>query len=275
MCAALQEVMTIVHETYEGVASPMTSYALLNAAKLQSYALQAGGIASLFIGISSAKPVRDKRLEFFRESGSGYSITAFFLAICSVSTLEYAIDITIAALLAIWIRSTILQGILSFIVHCIFLSWTASAWGLFYSTWVAPGTVFLVVGLHMVISMFLCGAASSVTFEDFSKQGPEYKAINAITGLIAPVRFFVESYVVNEEMCLPPQSGFTSDTLSLMNRTGFKVNGYAPNDPNVPLRSCGGWYWNVLPMFLVGFTIRFISLIILHSVNRKKMPKTP
>jgi uncharacterized membrane protein YidH (DUF202 family) len=47
----------------------------------------------------------------------------------------------------------------------------------------------------------------------------------------------------------------------------------AQNDPNVVERTFQGWYWGVLPAFMVGLTIRVLAGGLIHVSDRSKQAK--
>ena len=53
-----------------------------------AYAQKISLVLSVLIALSATKALTDKRVEFFREAGSGYDTTAYFLAVNLFTTLE-------------------------------------------------------------------------------------------------------------------------------------------------------------------------------------------
>lgn len=92
----------------------------------------------------------------------------------------------------------------------------------------------------------------------------------------SPPRFFSEAIVVSEMKCLPPQTGFTQTdeaTNFPVGEDSFSFLSIGQLDSNVTDFSCSGWYWGILPAFMVGLTIRFAAFGAINSLNRSKMAK--
>lgn len=92
----------------------------------------------------------------------------------------------------------------------------------------------------------------------------------------SPPRFFTEIIAVSDLKCLPPQSGFTQTDGAINfpeDQDSFSFLSLGQNDSNVTDISCGGWYWGVLPGFMVGLTVRFAAFGAINSSNRSKMAK--
>ena len=64
------------------------SHAISGGIKVIEFGQKISLILSLLIALSATKALTDKRVEFFREAGSGYDTTAYFLAVNLVVTLE-------------------------------------------------------------------------------------------------------------------------------------------------------------------------------------------
>jgi hypothetical protein len=97
-------------------------------------------------------------------------------------------------------------------------------------------------------------------------------------GWISPTRFFYEALAVGEYRCLPEQSGYTIDETSINRQANTSMTiimGYAGHDYNAVRWSCGGWYWSVLPVILIGFTIRYLAVGAMHGFYRGQQAKKP
>lgn len=66
----------------------------------QSDGLRLGIIIAGLVSILSTKFLSDKRLEFFRESSSGYNVNAYYLALNITSTLEISVVMVIIGMCA-------------------------------------------------------------------------------------------------------------------------------------------------------------------------------
>eukprot|EP00977_Amphora_coffeiformis_P015415 scaffold4510_cov183-Amphora_coffeaeformis.AAC.100 len=82
--------------------------------------------------------------------------------------------------------------------------------------------------------------------------------------------------VVQDWRCLPPQSGYTIDDLTITlppQVNSFALVQMAQHDKDVVYRSCDGWYWSWWPAFFVGLTVRFLAAGALHVCDRSKQAK--
>lgn len=82
-------------------------YALDSLGNNIQYALKVGVISAVLIGLTAAKSIAVKRLEFFREAGSGINANAFFTAINSFGRTEHSVQALVAGTVAYWLRSAI------------------------------------------------------------------------------------------------------------------------------------------------------------------------
>ena len=113
-------------------------------------------------------------------------------------------------------------------------------------------------------------------FSDIYKEGNSGLAL--FSGFVAPTRYFIEGLTVSELRCLPEQSGFTvvpESSPFLAESFSFAFAGLAQNDLGVGNHSCSGWYWGVLPAFLVGLAVRLLASGIIHASGRSMQAKRP
>ena len=89
---------------------------------LLRFPLKVGIILAVLVGLKATQIVTDKRIEFFREAGSGYDINAYYIAINIVASLEHSIQVFIGAYFAFWIRNPIVVWY-SFFIHFLLLTW--------------------------------------------------------------------------------------------------------------------------------------------------------
>ena len=122
-------------------------------------------IVSVLVALSATKVLTEKRLELFRESGSGYDINAYFLAVNITSSLEHGIQLILCALVNLWLRNTT-RSIASYIVDFILLGWISVSWALFFPIIVPPKNIVLVTGFFMAFfGMIFGGALPPVEFK--------------------------------------------------------------------------------------------------------------
>jgi hypothetical protein len=103
-------------------------------------------------------------------------------------------------------------------------------------------------------------------------------ALALFSGFVSPTRYFVEGLVVHEQRCLPYQSGFTVEPYAFNFPLYATVSAQAhlgQHDRAVVQHSCDGWYWGILPAFVVGVTVRYLALGAIHSFYRSKQAKKP
>lgn len=239
-----------------------------------TYPLKVGIILSTLMGLTATRVLTSKRLEFFRESGSGYDINAYFAAINVVSTVEHTTQITIASFLAYWIRNP-LASAASFFVHFFLLAWIVVGWALLIPMIVPQDSVVLVAGFFFAFcGLMFSGAFPPIVYSDIYEGG----FAEIFAGWIAPTRFFYEALAVGEYRCLPEQSGFTITDTAInreWNTSMLSALGYAGHDPYAVERSCKGWYWSVGPALLIGLTVRFGAALAMHGFQRAQQTKKP
>lgn len=96
-----------------------------------------------------------------------------------------------------------------------------------------------------------------------------------LSGLFSPARFFIETMVVSDQRCLPPQTGFTmTKEATMLPLTSFDIVHEAQLDKQeVTIQSCNGWHWAMLPLFLVGLSVRGTSWALINIVQRNRQCK--
>ena len=98
-----------------------------------------------------------------------------------------------------------------------------------------------------------------------------------LSGFLAVTRFFIEGMIVQEQRCLPAQSGYTlQPDLSVefpLPLNSFSLTSLAGNDEGVVNKSCTGWYWSFWPALFVGITVRYIAAGVIHASQRGKQAK--
>mmetsp|Transcript_15252 Transcript_15252/g.18569 ORF Transcript_15252/g.18569 Transcript_15252/m.18569 type:complete len:1068 (+) Transcript_15252:124-3327(+) len=240
---------------------------------LSEYGMKMGVILSVLIGLTATKILTSKRVEFFREAKSGYNINAYFLAVNVISTIEQGLQIMMAALVGLWLKNTT-TSVWNYLVNYLMLSWHCVSWALFLPLLVPNQNVVLVVGLFMsLFGLLFSGVLSPVQYEElYNNRGTEI-----FSAFVSPARFFIEAMMVSEFKCLPQQSGFTSNASNAQDfpaeLSSFALLNLGSNDNEITDVSCGGWWWFVLPSFLVGLTIRFVAFGTLHISDRGQQAK--
>lgn len=156
------------------------------------------------------------------------------------------------------------------------LMWTVTSWSLFLPMIVPANNTVLAVGFFMAFfGLLFSGGIAPVKYRD-GIYG-DSSAVELFCGFFSVTRFFMETLSVQEQRCLPEQSGFTVAATSVnfpLDIVGsFNLVGLAQNDESVVQQSCNGWYWGVLPGFMVGLTVRFLAAGTLHISDRAKQAK--
>jgi hypothetical protein len=114
---------------------------------------------AVLLSLTATKIITQKRIEFFREAGSGYNLNAYFVAVNIVASLEHAIQVFIAAIFAVWFRNPAASGV-SYFVHFLLLSYICVSWALLVPMVVPPENVVLVIGFFMAFLGLLFSGAS-------------------------------------------------------------------------------------------------------------------
>ena len=128
-------------------------------ALLESYPVKTGIILAVLIGLTAIKILTHKRLEFFREAGSGFDTNAYFFAVNIIATIEHSIQVIIAAFFAYWIRKPI-SSWYNYYIQFFLLSWICVSWSLFFPMVLPPDSVVLVTGFFFAF----CGLLFSGAF---------------------------------------------------------------------------------------------------------------
>lgn len=237
--------------------------------------MKVGIILCIIVGLTATTTVMSKRMEFFREAGSGYDLNAYFFAINILSTIEHSIQVLVAALFATWIRHPI-ASYSSYYVHFLLLAWLTVAWSMLLPMVCSADSVTLVAGFFFAFfGLVFSGAFSPFGYKEIYE---EAGLKEFVAGWLSPTRFFFEALTVGEYRCLPEQSGFTIETTSLnrqSNSTMMSLLGYAGHDQNAVRYSCEGWYWSVVPVICIGLTVRYLAIGAMHACFRAQQAKKP
>lgn len=228
-------------------------------------------ILAVIIGLTATKLMTEKRIEFFREAGSGYDVNAYFLAVNIITTVEHSLQLFLVSLTAYWLRESIVNRA-SYYVSFLMLAWLTVSWSLLLSVIVPPESIFSIVGFFMALTgMLFSGASPPILYQDIY----DSPYLGLFCGFFSPTRYFTEGLAVSEHRCLPPQTGFTQENAPNFppDKSTFAILGLAENDLNVTERTCDGWFWYVLPAMMVGLTVRFIAGGLIHVVGRSQQAK--
>lgn len=111
-------------------------------------------ITTILMGLQVAKTITDRKMQFFREASSGYDVTAYYLAINAVESIEHSVQICIAAFFGLWLRNTFANP-LAFYINFLLLCWICVPWAMLLAIMIPPESVTLVVGFFMGFSGLL------------------------------------------------------------------------------------------------------------------------
>lgn len=193
------------------------------------------------------------------------------------STLEHFVQMSLAAGCAYWLRDSMTTWY-TYQVQFIMLMWLVVSWSMFLPLLVPPNNVVLVVGFFMAFfGLLFSGGIDPVVYRDVYED--EHGAMALFSGIVSAPRYFIEAMAAQELRCLPQQSGFTVEPTSVnfpIDMVGsFHLVGLGQNDLSIVQRSCNGWYWGVLPAFVVGLMVRVLALGTLHVSDRSRQNKKP
>mmetsp|Transcript_9291 Transcript_9291/g.13972 ORF Transcript_9291/g.13972 Transcript_9291/m.13972 type:complete len:1312 (-) Transcript_9291:1353-5288(-) len=246
---------------------------------LITFAMQIGAILGCLVAFSAVKHMSENNLQFYREAGSGYNINAYFVAMNITSIFEQSIQMFVAAGVAFFLRGSV-ASFQSYLVHFLALGWIVSSWAFLFVLIVPRKNLTLATGFLIVFSsLCLGGQIDPIKYEGLYDD----RALSIISGALSPTRYFAEGLVVGEHRCLPAQYGLVIDSNASANVTEFPRNATGLNflglglwdNSDVVTQSFSGWYWGLLPSFMVGLTIRFTSAFLLHLTDRPRQLKRP
>lgn len=253
---------------------PLFEFALLGATGYLRYGVSVAVIGSVLIALTAVKSITEKRLEFFREAGSGYNSNAYFLAVNVFTTIDQGCQILVAAIVAEWLRHPVSTRI-NFYVAFLLLGWVSVSWSLFIPLVVPPKNTLVLIGFFMAFfGLMFGGTTPPVTYEDIY----ESQAVALFSAFFSPPRFFTETLAVSDLKCLPSQTGFSVDadaTSFPADKNSFYFVSLGQDDPYVTDQSWDGWYWNALPAFMVGLTVRFAAFGAINALNQSEQAKKP
>lgn len=238
-----------------------------------SYALKISILSGTLVALAASKSMSDKKDVVYREIDSGYNISSYFLALSTFSIIEHGSQLILASISTYWIRVP-LQSSAPYILSFFMLHWGMVSWGHLLAI-IIPRENLIVTAATYILStgLLTSGIAEPITMQDVYTSD----TVALIAGLSSPIRYFVEGYVVSDLRCGPEQLGFTSspqsDSSSSVSVTAFHLLYLAMNDSESAIqRSCGGWYYGNLRIFVVGLMLRSFTLLLIQvTYTRRKM----
>jgi hypothetical protein len=124
--------------------------------------MRLGLILAVLVGISAAKSITDKRIEFFREAASGYDVAAYYLAVNIVATIWHLFQFFLAAVFAFWLRLS-LASWKAFYAQLLAMAWLTVSWALLLAIVIPKENVVLTVGFFMAfMGVILSGASDNL-----------------------------------------------------------------------------------------------------------------
>ena len=122
------------------------------------YGMSVGLVASVLIALTSVKAITEKRLEFFREAGSGYDSNAYLLAVNVSTSIEQGCQILLAAIIAQWTRHSI-SSVTMFYVSFLLLTWISVSWSVLIALILPPKNTMVILAFFMAFCGLLFGGA--------------------------------------------------------------------------------------------------------------------
>jgi ABC-type multidrug transport system ATPase subunit len=229
---------------------------------------------TLIVSYIFARTFTVDKLIFWRESGRGYHISAFFIANLAMDMLTVLISSSLAASLFTDFRQPWVDG--SFVWTWFFiLTWGMSGWSYFFST-VFP------------LKLATISTLLSNTFLQVLVSGtvPFLKPMQIVTtlpflGFLSSGFMAADSYIVSFANQFPPQYGVGN--IALSDRTRMKKGsmwGYAwydsPNNIAAPEDVLEYRFYHWEPLYIIiaqGMILRILAFALLYVSNRGAMGK--
>ena len=157
----------------------------------KTFALSASAITSTLVALTASKVITEKREEFFREIGSGYSINPFFLSINITTSVEQGLQVLLASMVAFWLRNSLCHWGM-YAVHFLFLGWVSVSWGLLFAIIIPKNNVVLVIGFFMLFgSLLLSGVSPPIQYAGESSM----ERIQYVVSKITQTNFFLKTFI--------------------------------------------------------------------------------
>ena len=169
-----------------------------------NYGMTVGLIASILIAMTCVKTMTEKRLEFFREAGSGYDVNAYFLAINVSTTIEQGIQILITAIIAQWARASI-SSAFSFHLAFLLFGWVIVSWALLIALVAPPESTMVILGCYMgFFGQLFGGTTKPGTYESKTVQRV-FSQMTRVRDNFSRMHLVVQIYTRQKPWhCLPP-----------------------------------------------------------------------
>lgn len=142
------------------------------------------------------------------------------------------------------------------------LSFTMQAWGQLLAIILPPESMALISGaILLCLNLLFSGVTKPSTFAEIYNN----PKLASMVGILSPTRYFVETLVVSDVLCLPNQFGFTkSSNATSIEFTAFDILGLAQNDKDNIQQDCHGWYYAFPRLFMTGLMLRVLSLLMIN-----------
>jgi len=220
-----------------------------------------GALPGIVIALSTTRYLTDKRRQFFREAASGYSVTAYYIAINIWSTFEVTAKMLLIGTSYYTLRNSA-ASCGATLIPFVLMGWISSGWGLFFPIFSPPNHANIVTGVFVTFGCLLL-SGSTAPFNYPGIYDSEFKGFLADS--FGPLRFFIEAIVVSEYMSTPAQYGFTGQYphgSNLFDISGLAQLGDAKTRTS---QSTRGWHWGIWPSICHGLAIRVLSLILVST----------
>lgn len=148
---------------------PLFEFSLKGSVGYLRYGVSVGVITSVLIALTSVKAITEKRLEFYREAGSGYNINAYFLAVNIYTSVDQGSQVLCAAVIAQWLLDSISSKAV-FYAAFLLLGWISVSWALLIPLFAPPKNTTVMLGFFMAFfGLLFSGTSPPVKYEGKSK----------------------------------------------------------------------------------------------------------
>jgi len=230
------------------------------------YAMITNLLFVILLTLSSLRSFGDDKLIFFREAGSGFNVTSFFLSQLTLDQVLFSVQALWAAIASYELRTSLVP-LSSWIILYQLTAFFCSGWAYVFSLVIPRDNLVMFSALFVsVCGTLLSGSLTFLRYTDIYSSG----FLSVFVGMLSSTRWFTEWMIVSEFRALPQQYGFTSEKLDY-----FRIAGYGMGDlDRARLQDGGGWYYNVVPMVAVGVGLRLVCYSLILTRSRKKMNRS-